>query len=101
VLIARREVKKLKRLIGRSVVHGQHGGAGGVPVHFLGDRQHRGSAQRGRYVLGAYNGNGIAVVGEKLGMQHSRFENEPTTWRRLTGPWFEGQKRRSDAGAPH
>jgi hypothetical protein len=31
------KVKKLKRLIGRSVVHGQHSGTGGVPVHFLGD----------------------------------------------------------------
>jgi hypothetical protein len=30
-----RKVKKLKRLIGRSVVHGQHSGGGGVPVHFL------------------------------------------------------------------
>jgi hypothetical protein len=47
----RRKVKKLKRLIGRSVVHGQHSGAGGVPVRF-----HRGSAQRGRYGLGAHPG---------------------------------------------
>jgi hypothetical protein len=31
-----RKVKKLKRLIGRSVVRGQHSGAEGVPVHFLG-----------------------------------------------------------------
>jgi hypothetical protein len=29
-----RMVKKLKRLIGRSVVHGQHSGTGGVPVFF-------------------------------------------------------------------
>ncbi len=51
-----RKVKKLKRLMGRSVVHGQHSGAGGVPVLFLGDRHHRGSAQRGRYGLGAHAG---------------------------------------------
>jgi molybdenum-dependent DNA-binding transcriptional regulator ModE len=29
-----RKVKKLKRLIGRSVVQGQHSRAGGVPVDF-------------------------------------------------------------------
>jgi hypothetical protein len=50
------KVKKPKRLIGRSVVHGHDSGAGGVPV-FLGDRHHtRGSAQRGRYGLGAHPG---------------------------------------------
>jgi hypothetical protein len=31
-----RKVKKLKRLIGRLVVHSQHRGAGGNPVHFFG-----------------------------------------------------------------
>src|SRR5215467_5578963 len=36
MMLLPRKVKKLKRLIGRSVVHGQHSGAGGVPVHFLG-----------------------------------------------------------------
>ncbi len=40
----------------RSVVHGQHSGDGGVPVHFWGDRHHRGSEQRGRYGLGAHPG---------------------------------------------
>jgi hypothetical protein len=31
----------------------QDSGAGGVAVHFWGDRYHRGSTQRGRYGLGA------------------------------------------------
>jgi hypothetical protein len=44
-----RKVKKLKRLIGRSVVQDQHSGAGGVPVHFLGRSPPQRIAQTGRY----------------------------------------------------
>jgi hypothetical protein len=38
MMLLPRKVKKRKRLIGRSVVHGQHSGVGGVPVHFWGNR---------------------------------------------------------------
>jgi hypothetical protein len=59
--------KKQKRLIGRSVVHGQHSGAGGVPVLFWGDCHHRGSAQRGRYGLGAQpHSKPLSAAGKRL-----------------------------------
>jgi hypothetical protein len=45
---------KPERLIGRLVVHGQHSGAGGGSVYFLGDHHHRKSTGRGRYGLGAH-----------------------------------------------
>jgi hypothetical protein len=39
MMLLPRKGQKLKRLIGWSVVDGQHSGAGGGPVHFLGPEQ--------------------------------------------------------------
>jgi hypothetical protein len=36
MMLLPRKLKKLKRVIGRSAVHAQHSGAGGIPVLFLG-----------------------------------------------------------------
>jgi hypothetical protein len=80
-----RKVKKLKRLIGRSVVYGQHSWCrrrcGTV---FWCDRHHRGSAQRGRYGLGARSSS-LSIHGVQascLGMAKSwlfMLRGSPTT----------------------
>jgi hypothetical protein len=52
-----RKVKKAKRLIGRSVVHGQIAVPEGFRYIFWGDRHHRRSAHSGRYGLGTHPGS--------------------------------------------
>ena len=73
-----------RRPIGRSVVYGQHGVPEAFRYIFWGDRHHRGSAQTGRYGLGARSSS-LSIHGVQascLGMAKSwlfMLRGSPTT----------------------